>query len=114
MVPDGVEHGGQRVGHLIIRKPEHRPAKALDLLLTMVIVELLPVLVVNLAVELDDDLQGQAGEVGEIAVDGMLAAEAKAVEAAGAEVLPERGLCAGLALAEIAGAFGSSFTRHAA
>jgi hypothetical protein len=44
----------------------------------------------------------------------MLAAEAEAVEAAGADGLPEFLLGEGLALAEIAGAIGSSYMRHAA
>ncbi len=42
----------------------------------MIVVELLVVLIVNLAVEFDDQSQGLAGEVGEVAVNGVLSPEA--------------------------------------
>lgn len=50
----------------------------------MIVVELPVVIVVNPAVELYDEFQGKAGEVGEVAIDGVLAAESETVEPGGA------------------------------
>lgn len=112
MVTNGGEDAGERTDYLIIGEPQDGPAEALDLLLAMIVIQLPFVPLMNPAVQLDDELQGHAGEVGEIAIDGVLAAEAKAVEAAGAQILPEGRFSVGLALAEGAGAGSLSLGRH--
>jgi hypothetical protein len=88
MVPDCSENGWKRAGHLGIGEPDNGPAKALDCLLPMIVVQLPVVIVVNPAIELNDKLEGNAGEVGEVAIDGVLAAKSETVEARGAERLP--------------------------
>lgn len=54
----------------------------------MIVVQLPVVIVVNPAIELYDQFEGNAGEVSEVAIDGVLAAKSETVEARGAERLP--------------------------
>jgi hypothetical protein len=112
LVTDGGEDGRERPNDLLVREAKDTPTQSFDLLLPMVVVELLVIIVVDIAVEFDDQPQRFAGEVGEVAADGVLASESQAVEARGAEVLPEDGFGARLPLAEIPGAGGSSLGRH--
>ena len=113
MVPDCSENGRKCADNLGIWEPDERPAKALDCLLPVIVVKLPVFLVVNTAIELDDEFEGNAGEVGEVAINGMLATEAEAVEPGGAQVLPQGGLSMGLALSQLAGADPLCPGRHA-
>ena len=55
------------------------------------------------AVELDDQMRLEAGEVGDEGADGMLPAETEAAKLATAEVEPEPDFGIGLGAAEISG-----------
>ncbi len=114
MVADGGEDGRERTHDLIVGEAEDGPAEAFDGLLAVIIVQLLVVFIVNPPVEFDDQLQGDAGEVGEVAVDRVLATESQAAEPAGAQVLPENSLGVGLAPTKVASAGGPGLGRHAA
>ena len=114
VVANRIENARQRAHHLIVGEPEDRPSESFNGLLAVIVVDLLPVFVVNLAIEFNDELEGHTGKIDEVAIDRVLAAEAKAVETAGAEMLPEGRLRAGLALAQVAGARGLSLGRHEA
>lgn len=61
---------------------------------------------VGSAIEFDDEFGGGTGEVGEKAVDGMLATELEALELMVSKQSPERGLGGCLGLAKFAGAGG--------
>ena len=113
MVADGGENGWQVAGHLLIAKPQDEPAETFDGLLAVVVIEVLIVLVVNGAVQFDDQPERVTCEVGEIDVDRMLAAESETVETAGAKVLPEDALRVGLALTQGPSARRSSLPVHA-
>ncbi|HEY0926239.1 MAG TPA: hypothetical protein VGE03_06105 [Brevundimonas sp.] len=92
--------------HLIIREPQNKPAERLDILLAVVVVELLPIIVVDPAVQLDHQTQRKAGEIDEVWVDGVLPPKMQAVETVSAQGLPEDGLGIGLAFAQATGATG--------
>ena len=112
--PHSVEHFRKLVNNLVVQEPEDEPAEAFDLALAEEVIAGLIVVFVDAAVEFDDHHQGFTGEVGEVAVDRMLAEELQAIETAAADRLPELPLRERLALAEIAGTSGSSFARHRA
>ena len=113
MVADGGENERQVPGHLLIAKPQNEPAETFDGLLAVVVVEVLIVLVVNGAVQFDDQSERVTRKVGEIVVDRMLAAESEAVETAGAKVLPEDAFRVGLPLTQGPSARRSSLPVHA-
>ena len=62
-----------------------------------------------LAVDLDDELSGQAGEVGEVGADRALPAELEAAEAAIAKEFPNLVLCTAAVAPQVSRSFGDVF-----
>ena len=77
---------------LFIREPEHRPSKVFQFNLPEVVPQHNVVALVNPAVDLEDQPEPVAGEVGDVWAYGVLAAEAVAVDPRGAELLPQPAL----------------------
>ncbi len=73
---------------LFIAEPENRPAETFQLRLPEVIPQNDVVPFVNTAVDLEYQPEPVAGEIGEVAADGVLAAEAVAVDPGAAKTLP--------------------------
>lgn len=78
--------------NLLVSEPENRPAEGLQLRLSEVVSQDDVIAVVDSAIDLEDQPEAVAGEVGEIPADGMLAAEAVAVDPAGTKPLPQSAL----------------------
>jgi len=97
---------------LFVQEAENEPAEGFDLALANEVVAGLIVVIMDAAVEFDDEAGLLAGEVGEVAADRVLAAELQAIEATATESLPELAFGIGLALAEVARPFGSSLAVH--
>lgn len=112
LLPNSRNYGVQSPRYLIIREPQNEPAERLDILLAVVVIELLLIIVVDPTVQFDHQPEGQAGEIDEVWVDGVLPPKMQAVETVSAQGLPEDGLGIGLALAQIAGATGQGCAIH--
>ena len=86
--------------NLFIAEPENGPAEAFQFHLSEVISQDNVIKVMDAAVDLEDQPEAVAGEVGEVPADGVLAAEAVAVDLRATKALPQAvlGQSGGLAL----------------
>ena len=74
--------------NFLIAEPENGPAEAFQFHLSEMVSQDDVIAVVNPAVDLEDQSEPVAGEVGEIPADRVLAAEAMAVDPGAAKPLP--------------------------
>ena len=97
---DAVEHVMRLGNDDIVVKPNHMPAeRPKDVRPLLVPLELI---LVDGAIEFDNQSDVEAGEVGDVAVDGNLTTELQAGEFAASQELPEFALGEGLEAAEFA------------
>lgn len=88
VLPDRLDDPLRPGENILIAEPEDGPAEAFQVLLSEMVAQDDVIPVVNPAVDLEDQPEAVAGEVGEVAADRVLAAKAMAVEAGFAESLP--------------------------
>ena len=100
MLPDCLDDPLRLGESLFIAEPEDGPAEAFQFDLSEVVSQYDVIQIVDSAVDLEDQPEPIAGEVGEIPADRVLAAEAMAVDLRAAEALPQTALgqTGGLAL----------------
>ena len=108
MATNDVDQTVRIIQHLLIGEAQNGPAEVFDRLLAVMVVEDHVIAGVDAAVDLDDQTEALAGEVGVEAADGMLAAEFVTVDAAGAQVGPDAALGEAGCLAQTACIGGSA------
>ena len=86
--PDGIEHLWKIQEHVIIPESKHEPTQGFQLGLAVIIVQLRLILIVDRTVQFDDESSLFTGEVGEVAVDGMLAAKLQTIQTTASKRLP--------------------------
>jgi hypothetical protein len=79
----------QSSGDVFIPKPQNKPTQSFDLLLSNIVVQLNIVLIMDPAVQFDDEPYGLTGEIREIATDRMLSAKLQPVQPAATQRLPK-------------------------
>tara|TARA_R110002124_G_scaffold70357_5_gene189002 strand:- start:4813 stop:5199 length:387 start_codon:yes stop_codon:yes gene_type:complete len=89
MIPDRRDDAIGPGESLLVGETEHNPTEGFQLRLSQVVFPGNVVTLVNAAVDLKDQPETVAGEVGEIFSDGVLATEAVAVDLAGAQAVPQ-------------------------
>src|SRR5690606_409044 len=98
------DHPAHRTGlaeHVVVQEPKHPEPAGAQERIAMPVVHRIRVLA---AIDLHHEPRGQAGEIDDVRTDGMLPAEAVAIELAHAQAAPEAAFGVGHGCAQFAGA----------